>query len=99
MVKLTHDQARAAWQLVPTFSIWPPRLAPNAGIAQLERSERLKYLLGAINALELNLEATIIPTKARWYARANEASFKPTEGGYVFQARVHGCSPGPAITW
>ena len=26
------------------------------------------------------------PTKARWYARANEASFKPTEGGYVFQA-------------
>ena len=26
------------------------------------------------------------PTKTRWYARANEASFKPTEGGYVFQA-------------
>ena len=26
------------------------------------------------------------PTKVRWYARANEASFKPTEGGYVFQA-------------
>jgi hypothetical protein len=26
------------------------------------------------------------PTKARWYARANEASFKPIEGGYVFQA-------------
>src|SRR5687768_3309132 len=26
------------------------------------------------------------PTKARWYARANEGSFKPVEGGYVFQA-------------
>ena len=26
------------------------------------------------------------PTKVRWYARANEASFKPIEGGYVFQA-------------
>jgi len=26
------------------------------------------------------------PPKAKWYARANEASFKPTEGGYVFQA-------------
>jgi hypothetical protein len=26
------------------------------------------------------------PTKPRWYARANEASFKPIEGGYVFQA-------------
>jgi hypothetical protein len=35
---------------------------------------------------ELNLEATMTPTTARWYARANEASFKPIEGGYVFQA-------------
>jgi len=26
------------------------------------------------------------PPKVRWYARANEASFKPIEGGYVFQA-------------
>jgi hypothetical protein len=26
------------------------------------------------------------PAKAKWYARANESSFKPTEGGYVFQA-------------
>ena len=25
-------------------------------------------------------------TMPRWYERANEASFKPTEGGYVFQA-------------
>jgi hypothetical protein len=36
--------------------------------------------------LELNLEATMTPTKVRWYARANAASFKPIEGGYVFQA-------------
>ena len=26
------------------------------------------------------------PTMPRWYERANEASFKPVEGGYVFQA-------------
>jgi hypothetical protein len=36
--------------------------------------------------LELNLEAAMTPTKVRWYARANEGSFKPVEGGYVFQA-------------
>ena len=39
------------------------------------------------------------PTKTRWYARANEASFEPTEGGYVFQAPSPWVSPGPAITW
>lgn len=38
------------------------------------------------HALELNLETTMIPTKPRWYARANEASFKPIENGFVFQA-------------
>ncbi len=26
------------------------------------------------------------PAKPRWYERANEGSFKPVEGGYVFQA-------------
>jgi hypothetical protein len=36
--------------------------------------------------LALNLEATMTPTMPRWYERANEASFKPAEGGYVFQA-------------
>ena len=28
----------------------------------------------------------MIPTKPRWYARANKASFKPIEDGFVFQA-------------
>ena len=39
-----------------------------------------------LGALELNLEATMTSTMPRWYERANEASFKPIAGGYLFQA-------------
>jgi hypothetical protein len=43
---LPRPSLRRPGTLVLTFSARPPRQAP--GIARLERSERLKYVLGAI---------------------------------------------------